>query len=138
METRTLTEANNQNVENGVESEIKDMAPIKAPGKSWMFMLLLLVVMLIIIGGWLVAVSISGRLKTGRPNGGGNTVTPTIGAEASPTLTILRTPSAIASQSAFLELDAAVNSLTAAVGGFVVQDLTLTPPILDIKLGFTN
>ncbi|OGG11405.1 hypothetical protein A2Z00_00550 [Candidatus Gottesmanbacteria bacterium RBG_13_45_10] len=62
----------------------------------------------------------------------------------SPTPTVTPTPtpihpySAIASQSAFMELDTAIASLSGAINAFNVQNPALVPPVLDLPLGFSD
>lgn len=55
-----------------------------------------------------------------------------------PTPTPQRTPSAIASQSAFQALDASVQSLANDLNGLSIRDPSLSPPVLDLPLGFSN
>ncbi len=55
-----------------------------------------------------------------------------------PTPTPVRRPSAIATQSAFLLLDASVSSLSASIENYVVDDPMLSPPVLDLPLGFSQ
>ena len=55
-----------------------------------------------------------------------------------PTPTPQRTPSAIASQSAFQLLDASVQSLANDLSTLTIQDPSLSPPVLDLPLGFSN
>lgn len=58
--------------------------------------------------------------------------TPTV----SPTPRIVRVLSSIATESAFLSLESRVASLSAAIGNYVVEDPILSPPVLDLPLGF--
>lgn len=60
------------------------------------------------------------------------TPTPTV----IPTPTPIRTLSALASQSAFLSLSENVASLTSQLRNFVTEDPSLSPPVLDLPLGF--
>lgn len=53
-----------------------------------------------------------------------------------PTPTPVRLPSALASQSAFLKLEANVASLSGAIKNYVVDDPSLSPPVLELPLGF--
>lgn len=53
-----------------------------------------------------------------------------------PTPTPIRKLSAIASQSAFLALEASVASLSANIQALPPQDPSLSPPVLDLELGF--
>lgn len=55
-----------------------------------------------------------------------------------PTPTPQRTPSAIASQSAFQTLDASVQSLANDLNGLSIRDPSLSPPVLDLPLDFSN
>ena len=52
--------------------------------------------------------------------------------------TPIRQPSALASQSAFIKFDADVSSLLQNVQAYSVEDPSLSPPILDLPLGFSN
>lgn len=58
--------------------------------------------------------------------------TPTV----SPTPRIVRVLSSIATESTFLSLESRVASLSAAIGNYVVEDPILSPPVLDLPLGF--
>lgn len=60
------------------------------------------------------------------------TPTPT----AIPTPTPIRTLSRLASQSAFLSLEANVATLSSQLRNFVTEDPSLNPPVLDLPLGF--
>lgn len=60
------------------------------------------------------------------------TPTPT----AIPTPTPIRTLSALASGSAFLSLATNVASLSTQLRNFVTEDPSLSPPVLDLPLGF--
>ena len=60
------------------------------------------------------------------------TPTPTV----VPTPTPIRTLSALASQSAFLSLATNVASLSTQLRNFVTEDPSLSPPVLDLPLGF--
>lgn len=62
--------------------------------------------------------------------------TPTLTPTPSPTP--YRTPSALASQSAFLNLDVSLASFSANLGRFPAADPQLVPPVLDLTLGFSN
>ncbi len=53
-----------------------------------------------------------------------------------PTPTPTRLPSALATQSAFLKLETNVASLSSAINNYVVDDPSLSPPVLDLPLGF--
>ena len=55
---------------------------------------------------------------------------------AVPTPTPIRTLSPLASQSAFLSLETNVASLSSQLRNFVTEDPSLTPPVLDLPLGF--
>lgn len=53
-----------------------------------------------------------------------------------PTPTPERITSAVATQSAFLTLDSHVASLSAKLNNFILDDPQLTPPLLELPLGF--
>ena len=53
-----------------------------------------------------------------------------------PTPTPVRQPSAIATQSAFLSLEASVSVLISDLNTLTLQDPSLSPPVLDLPLGF--
>lgn len=57
-------------------------------------------------------------------------------APPTPTPTPVRALSAIASQSAFLALEAQVASLSTNIQALPAQDPSLSPPVLDLELGF--
>lgn len=61
---------------------------------------------------------------------------PTSTPTAIPTPTPIRTLSALASQSAFLSLSTGVASLSSQLRNFVTEDPSLSPPVLDLPLGF--
>lgn len=46
--------------------------------------------------------------------------------------------SLVASQSAFIQLQLNVSSLTSNIQNVIVSDPSLAPPVLDLPLGFTN
>lgn len=125
------------NDQNTIQTTVPSV-PTKPAGKSWAFLIPLAVAICILVLGGIFISSLVGKIASGP----GGEIVPTVadqpqnGPSTAPV--ILRTASPIASQSAFLELDMAINSLNAAITGYVVQDLTLTPPVLDLKLGFTN
>lgn len=50
----------------------------------------------------------------------------------------LRIPSAIATQSAFLSLEAQTASLSGDLQMYQVQDPSLSPPVMDLPLGFSQ
>ena len=62
--------------------------------------------------------------------------TPTMAPIVTPTP--VRQPSAIASQSAFIDFRTAIATLSAAVATYNVQDPSLTPPTLVLPLGFSR
>ncbi|MBI5449555.1 hypothetical protein HY948_04555 [Candidatus Gottesmanbacteria bacterium] len=55
-----------------------------------------------------------------------------------PTPTPQRTPSVIASQSAFISLDASIQTLANDIGTLTIQDPSLSPPVLDLPLGYPS
>ncbi len=63
-------------------------------------------------------------------------VVPTSAPTASPTPTPIRQLSAIATTSAFLNLDTAVSSLSTSVKSYNTNDPSLSPPVIDLPLGF--
>lgn len=54
------------------------------------------------------------------------------------TPTPIRQPSAIASDPQFIQFSAAVATLSAAISGYNQADPSLTPPTLDLPLGFSQ
>jgi len=60
------------------------------------------------------------------------TPTPT----ATPTPTPIRQRSPFATTSAFLNLDTAVSSFSASVKSYTTSDPSLSPPVIDLPLGF--
>jgi len=65
-------------------------------------------------------------------------IAPTPTATTTPSPSPMQIPSAIASDSAFIKLDEATSSLSAILRNYAVQDGTLSPPTIEIKLGFPN
>jgi len=63
-------------------------------------------------------------------------VLPTPSPTASPTPTPIRKFSAIASTSAFTNLDTAVSTLFTSVKSYNTSDPSLSPPVIDLPLGF--
>lgn len=59
---------------------------------------------------------------------------PTIAARPTPTPERLLSP--VATQSALLALDAHVASLSAGINNFILDDPQLTPPVIELPLGF--
>jgi hypothetical protein len=55
-----------------------------------------------------------------------------------PTPTPIRTPSALATQSAFLAFEEAVASLSAHIQALPVSDPSLAPPTIELELGFNQ
>lgn len=55
-----------------------------------------------------------------------------------PTPTPIRVFSALSTESAYLYLDARVASLSASVKNYVVEDPSLSPPVLDLPLDFNR
>ncbi len=53
-----------------------------------------------------------------------------------PTPTPIRILSKIATESAFMNLETSVASLSAVMAGYPISDPSLKPPVLDLKLGF--
>ncbi len=62
------------------------------------------------------------------------TPTPT----GSSTVVSTRSLSFFATESAFMQFDAAIEKLPRDIQGAVLQDPTALPPVLDLPLGFTN
>ncbi len=64
------------------------------------------------------------------------TVAPTPTPQATPTP--LRTLSSIATQSAFLSVESETASLSGDLQLYQIQDPSLSPPVMDLPLGFSN
>lgn len=60
--------------------------------------------------------------------------TPTV----TPTPSLTRQISSLASQRAFLSLQSEVASLSGAIDAYVVEDPSLSPPVIDLPVGFTR
>lgn len=90
-------------------------------------------------GAALIAILIGGGVlltwRSFQQNEGFSAV-PTPTPTAVPTPTPIRTLSALASGSAFLSLETNVASLSSQIRNFVTEDPSLTPPVLDLPLGF--
>jgi len=63
-------------------------------------------------------------------------VIPTPSPTASPTPTPIRQLSGVATTSAFLNLDTTVSSLSTSVKSYNTSDPSLSPPVIDLPLGF--
>ena len=103
---------------------------MKQTNALWLWIAALLAIVL----GTVAILVISGKLRFGSEKELTQQTTPV----ATPTPTPVRTPSALATQSAFLALEQGVASLSAQITATQTQDQTLTPPVLDLPLGFTN
>jgi hypothetical protein len=57
---------------------------------------------------------------------------------STPTPFATRKESLVASQAAFLRLNEAVQTMSAAIGSYNTQDPTLSPPVLELPLGFST
>jgi hypothetical protein len=67
-----------------------------------------------------------------------NTITPTLAPTVTPTPTPMQILTPFASSSAFMEFEKNVTALPDMIQKAVLQDQTITPPILDLNLGFSN
>lgn len=105
-------------------------APVGQAPKAATFPVWGLAVIAILIGGGALLTWQSLRTETTI------VVTPTPTPTIVPSPTPVRTLSAIASQSAFLALEAQSASLSSVIRNFVTQDPSLNPPVLDLPLGF--
>ena len=63
-------------------------------------------------------------------------VIPTPSPAATPTPTPIRQLSAVATTSAFTNLDTAVSTLSTSVKSYNTSDPSLSPPVIDLPLGF--
>lgn len=93
-----------------------------------------LIITLIILGvivGTLVAASTIGKQK---PVSTAPTPTPT----ATPSPTPMRHVALTATTSAFLSFNASLSTLSATLQGIQITDSTLTPPTIELPLGFAN
>ena len=59
-------------------------------------------------------------------------------AVAPPTPTPVRPVAAFATQSAFLQFESSVVTLSNSIQTAEIQDVTIAPPVLDLRLGFSN
>lgn len=80
----------------------------------------------------LAAVSLLFRQAGGAPISVDTTPTPT----NPPTVTQFRRLTPFATESAFLKFETTIESLPGVIQGAAVQDTTILPPILELKLGF--
>ena len=64
--------------------------------------------------------------------------TPTIAPSPTPSPTPIRKLSPIATQSAFTSLEARLASVSAAISGTNLDDPSLSPPVIDLPLGFVQ
>lgn len=55
-----------------------------------------------------------------------------------PTPTPVRMLSTLATQSAFIKLETTISSLSSELNNYVVDDPSLSPPVLDLPLGFNR
>lgn len=91
-------------------------------------LIIVLSVILVIFLGIAVAVKIAGTKK--------NKPETVVTIAPRPTPTPERILSPVATQSAFLALSGHVASLSAGINNFILDDPQLTPPVLDLALGF--
>lgn len=98
------------------------------PGLVYVGAILLLVAGL--VAGW------SSRQQA--PPAAGPALVPSPFAAESPTPIETRKLSAIATSSAFLSLDKAVSDLITTVNGVNLDDTAVSPPVVELSLGFSN
>ncbi len=67
-----------------------------------------------------------------------STTVPTPTSTNTPSPTPVRQLSAIASQSAFMVLDEKIASLSSSIKNYIIEDPSLSPPVLVLPLGFTQ
>lgn len=58
--------------------------------------------------------------------------------QPTPTPTPVRILSTIATQSAFINFENTIASLSSQLNNYVVDDPSLSPPVLDLPLGYTR
>lgn len=93
---------------------------------------------LLVIGGVLLVLIIGSVLFAVQ---NGSTITPEetpVSSPMTPTPTSTRTINAFATQSAFIKFEEAVTQLPSILQGAAISDPTLGPPVLELKLGFSN
>lgn len=71
-----------------------------------------------------------------------NQKAPVIAPTPTPTITVTPTPmrhvAAAATMSAFIDFEAGLSSLSATLGAVEITDSNLTPPTVELPLGFSN
>ena len=103
--------------------------PSSAPKKIPPLLIIGGVISIFLIGSFIFAVQ---NKSTETPT---TTPTPSV---ATPTPTSTRQLNSFATQSAFIKFEEAVTQLPSIIQGAAIQDPTLGPPVLDLKLGFSN
>lgn len=106
---------------------VPPMAPRRSTSSRRILIIGLVISMALILG---VSIFLS-KKSTPKEN-------PPVSITESPTVTPtpVRTPSALASQSAFLQLEVKIASLSSAIQNYVTVDSSLSPPTIDLPLGF--
>ncbi|HUD19867.1 MAG TPA: hypothetical protein VMR81_05480 [Patescibacteria group bacterium] len=97
--------------------------------KKWVPMASIILVILIIV---IVLSTVSIKKQTPKPVAA--TPTPT----STPVPSVNHTLAPYATQSAFLNFETAIDALPGTIQNAVLEDQTLTPPVLDLPLGFSN
>lgn len=103
-----------------------------APGGKSLMPILIVIAVLIVVAA---AVFYTMNLSTGRQQAA---VAPTPTPTTIPTPTPVRVQSALAGNAQFQQFAASVATLSAAIAGYSPQDPSLTPPTLDLPLGFSQ
>lgn len=126
-----MEDTNNIYSQTPTEAQIEGApTPTAAPPPKTKFPKIVLVP-LVIAGVGVLAIFIIGSLRRPAPT---NTQAPALPQAATPTPE--RALSPVATQSAFIALEAHVASLSAGVTNLVWEDPSLSPPVLELPLGF--
>jgi len=93
-------------------------------------LIIIAIVFGVLLGSYLAFNTLNGRQQT--------PVEPTPTPTVSPTPTPMRHMAPAATTSAFLKFDMSLATLSATLGSVQITDSTLTPPTVELPLGFSN
>ncbi|OGG01809.1 hypothetical protein A2Z33_00930 [Candidatus Gottesmanbacteria bacterium RBG_16_52_11] len=107
---------------------VKPLTPVRKGMTAWSILAISIIALSLFGLGILISARFLVKPPAVVPQPTGIPVTPTPVREINP----------IATTSAFLDLESAVNQLTGAVSSYSPQDSAAAPPVLDLPLGFSK